>query len=320
MVCRRWHAVVMVRAAMWSRLDLSRMSDAQAEEIFKRSRGCTKRVTYTSNEQKVPVPPRILALLGEKIDCVAALDFTLANQLPFVSWLTNVASSAPILHTLSLSQSSGDTNALVSTELIAVREKAPNLRHLALAMLRAPWKTTLYRDLTTLRLSNCFTDRDLLYGDFYATLRSSPSLEELELSLSGRDTWPWHLQDDQDISGEVDEKSKVSLWSLRKLRLSLPQTFLFHILRRLNVPDDLRVLDLDLVDGPQRWRDEPTIPAQLFHPGLLPPTILVDAQSVKVTIQEHSDSIEFTHRADRSEDESRVRVSWRKKDCSSTLR
>lgn len=316
MVCKRWCNVVMGHAAMWSRLDLTRMSDAQAEQIFKLSRGCKKRVTYTSDKEEVPVPPRILALLSENIDRVAALDFTLANQPPFLSWLANVASSAPILHTLSLSQSSGDTNALVSTELIAIRAKAPDLRHLALVMLRAPWKTKLYRDLTTLRLANCFTDGDLLYGDFYATLRSSPSLEELELSLSGRDTW-LPLQDDQDsIPGNVDEKSKVPLWSLRELRLSLPQTFLFHILRRLNIPDDLRVLDLNLSDEPQRWTGTATIPAQLFHPGLLPRTILVDTQSVTVTVHEHSDGIEFTHRAGRSDDEFRVRVSWRKKDCS----
>lgn len=223
---------------------LSMMSDAQAENLFHGIRHCqcTTQLAYSSNDKDVPVRPTILALLGENIERVAALGFALSNQLPFISWLANVAPPSPALHTLSLhlvrskeeeGEELGITRATVPLEVPALRlitffKKAPNIGHLALEGLRVPWKAASCHNLTTLQLSNCLTGADISHGDIFDLLRGLlSSLSSLEISVDSGTAWTL-AQDQQDIHG--DDGNEVHFQSLRELHLSLPQPFLLHIL------------------------------------------------------------------------------------------
>lgn len=302
-------------------ITLSMMSDAQARDFFNaiRRRQCTTQLAYSSNDEEVPVRPSILALLGKNIELVAALGFALSNQLPFISWLADVAPPSPALHTLSLHlvrlEEPGVTRATVPLEvpaLIAFFEKAPNIGHLALEGLRAPWKAALCRNLTTLQLSDCLTCADISHGDIFDLLRGSlPSLSSLEISVDRGTAWTL-AQDQQDIHG--DDGNEVHFQSLRELHLSLPQPFLLHILQGIRIPKDLQTLGIDIVDSdPLSWRDNHIIASQIFSSDLLPRTILEGARNVELEVNKVLDSITFTGRRPENELEFRVYVSWKKR-------
>lgn len=283
-------------------ITLSMMSDAQAENFFKitRSRQSTTQLAYSSNDKDVPVRPRILEL---------------SDQLPFISWLAEAAPSAATLHTLSLHlvrPAEPGVTPVEAPKLITFLEKAPNIRRLALEGLRVSWKAAPCRNLTTLQLSHCLTEADISHGDIFDLLRGSlSSLSSLEISVDRGTAWTL-AQDQQDIHGNDD--NKVYLQSLRELNLSLPQSFLLHILRGIRIPTDLLTLDIDIVDSdPLSWRDNHIIASQIFSSDLLPRTILEGARNVELEVKEVLDSITFTGRRPENELEFRVHVSWKKR-------
>lgn len=309
-VCARWYDVAVDNAAMWSRFDLSNMSDHESRTFFHRSCGYKKRIAYISEDLDAP-SPTIIQLLAQHMDSVKELDFQLEHPTFFLSWLNHGCPSAPALHTLSLGRSCNGSICDIS----AFKGKAPNLRHLALTGSPKVWKAESYRNLTILRITGIPMNAHLCHEGIFGVLRGSPFLQELGISIQGRSTWGNSGALSRPIRNR-DDDDKLALRSLFSLRLCLPHALLFYILRALGIPKSPQVLEIAITDAADGDPYDTTIPSQLLLPGILPPSILAGTRSVHLNMPHGPDahgfdSIRLT--GDRCGNHFEVQLSWEKR-------
>jgi hypothetical protein len=181
----------------------------------------------------------------------------------------STASSAPLLESLDLSHheeaaSIDDTFPLdyMKTQFILFNNDAPKLRRAAFWGVHLDWTNTRFlRNLTELQLAYHTQDVRPSFEEFFSLLRDCPSLETLELCMSGPGgewvTWPTILPlpsdtHDENLKGPVSQPAPfeefLTLNSLKVLRLQYqPPDYIIAILDRLHLPN-LTDLSLDFED------------------------------------------------------------------------
>lgn len=283
----------MDNAEMWSSFDLD-IGISRARPFFERSRGYKKRITFTEDAFKHDRNSASLQLLGEYMESVVELDFTLAMQASPVLWLKNELPSAPVLHTLSISCRPSFGAGIV--DLRGFDKKAPQLRTLNLVGVPMIWVREAYRNLTVLRISDCIAGASGLFrglpyeDDIFAPLRNSPQLQELEFSLEDPKTFRGNLKRGSATIAHQDVDNVVHLCSLRVLRLSLPSPYLCYILRALHIPEHLDTLDLTVCHS-SRTRDH------IFQPDVLSPSFFQRTSLVNFAsnnAQDATDGLRFS--------------------------
>lgn len=316
-VCSRWYSVAMDNAEMWSSFDLD-IGISRARPFFERSRGYEKRITFTEDAFKYDRNDRnsaSLQLLGEYMESVVELDFTLAMQASPVLWLKNELPSAPVLHTLSISCLLDFGAGIV--DLRGFDKKAPQLRNLNLAGVPMIWVREAYRNLTVLRISDCVVGTSEMFrrlpyeDDIFAPLRNSPQLHELEFSLWNPETFRRNLKRGSTTTGQQDVDNAVHLRSLRVLRLSFPSPYLCYILRTLHIPEHLDTLDLTVCHS-SRTRDH------IFQPDVLSSSFFQGTSLVQFAsnnAQDAADGLRFS--GFRRGTPFEVNISWTESDTDS---
>lgn len=305
-VCARWYAVARDNAAMWSRFNLSGITDQEAKTFFRLSRGHKKRIMY--GNPNVAVRDDIVELLSQHMESVVQLDLNVKDETSGIALLKASIPSAPILHTFSLrlSESPYTPQHRIFPDFPAFVCKTPNVRHFTLEGLRAPWIKECHRNLTTLRLSNCVLDAHPLDEGIFSTLHRSPHLQELWLEMSCRTNWRPATDRLMNLAGTGGRK--VSLKSLRVLHLSLPHPYLFYLLRGIDVSQSVQVLDFNVVDYEAHFNM--AAPSRIFHPNSMSLDILAGARSARLELRDGDmETIEFF--GGHPEGHCRRRVSWK---------
>lgn len=153
----------------------------------------------------------------------------------------------------------------------------PQLRHLDLEMVRMPWNSGFYTNLSTLRIAkfplgvHSMLDKGILY-----VLRDSPNLLSLDLSLNSDSDPPSSSvqnqleHSDRFILAYQAQAQSIELKLLHTLKLEMPVCYVHRILSII-VADSLSTLALKLGEVSQRDAD---LVVTLTQPGVLPSTIM----------------------------------------------
>lgn len=235
--CSLWRTISLQHPSLWSRVDLSKLSYPIADLILRRGENIPLRIVGCDEHTRLSV----IALLPDSAHRLEELSLQVSGTNNSAAILCGIPSVPyPRLTRISLASTPlpGPPGFMRTTILPTplFGGNTPMLRHLSLSGVRIPFTSGHYCNLSTLKIDkpSRFVQED---GDICWTVRESPNLEHLEISLlvnPTRDTAMEAL-----VASGDRQQPLIALHRLRTVKLNMP----FALVHRL-----LSSIDSDSVD------------------------------------------------------------------------
>ena len=271
--CSQWRCLSLSRPLLWSRMDLSHISEEMAGLLSERSRDCPLETSWPILLYSTARRESAVRFCVDNLPRIAQLSLV-ATRAQLVPWVYD--GSAPQIQKVFLQ----DADAFAYRPLILDRPlfggQTLHLRHLSLVGIRMPWAAGVYRNLTSLEVRRCNVGTDVAGDtDLCHIFRDSPHLETLVLSL--RTSLNWDVGDDPLLAPHAGA-ARTPLRALRSLTLELPVPYAQHVLASVVLPPALAALRLCL-EAPH---SQPHLLPTLLDPALLPPALFAPTTRLQV--------------------------------------
>jgi hypothetical protein len=213
-VCTLWREITLGTPRFWS--SVTEKTLFFSTELITRSKSAPLDVYLSDLTSRIQTPDilQFATILTPEMYRSRTINLSL-SATSIEAILLPLSKPAPRLEELTICPRVGTGRSDVRMDLLG--NYAPSLRRLTLDQIAAPWTSSIFKNLTSLRLARHRVEFRPSMEQFSSVLTSCPNLEELALHYSGPSI-PANLRDDQPemLSTRIDS---IQLKNLRILEL-----------------------------------------------------------------------------------------------------